>query len=1139
VLSQMAQFLGGAGKRDQAIAMYQQALAVDQSKNNQWQWKHGIVQLYIQQEKYKEAEPLARELVKDAPQDYRKPQANQALATILRKTGGFEAWVRELEAQVTANPKDHAAVRLLAEVHQADRDYDQAAKRYGQLVEMQPTEANYQLWINLLRSAQKDQEVIDAYEQFLKKFPARRSSYLSALVQAYRSAGKPERAIELAQEYAQTNPEQEHPWSQLAAYLSQAKKYDEAIAAYEKAAKQSSHENSRWSYRSAIARTWEQAGRHQEAESAARELMKTATQDSQRQEATRILANILKKSGKLEAFLDELAKKVASNPKVRGALKRLADFCYGRGDYAKAGDLYGKLIDLEATKQNFQQWINCLRKVNRHSEAIKAYERLFEKYPEEKRNQFSSLLYSYQRTGQRDKALELAREHAKANPSNGHALSQVADVLRQLSKHEEAIETYRQAVRIERNESNRSQWRYNIAQIYQSQGKLDEAEKAAREILRDTRNSSYRSNAARLLASVLRASGKLGSFTSELEKQAKANPQDKETLKLLVSVYQAAGNYAKTAGIQRKLLQLEPTASNYTQWISSLGNAQKYAEQVAAYVELMKKFPDQKSGHFIGLMHAYRNAGKADEAIKTGEDYVKSSPKNGSAAGQFAQVLTQMNRLDEALKLYRQAAEEAQNDQQKWQWKYQMAELHLRQGKHEEAESMAQALLKSVPQEHQKRQTNSLIVRILKASGKIDGFISGLREKLEASPPSKELWTQFAQIQQAKGDYSAAADAYGKLVELDPSKNNFHQWTNALSNSQRHGDCAAAIEKLIEEHPGERRNQLQRLMWAYKNAGKNDKAVEAGREYARLNPRNGHSYGQLGDLFRQMGKDEDALQAFQEALKHSPSGSTKWQWKLKVGEIYRDTGKLDEAESLARELVGSPTTGHRARQGEALLVSVLKASGKLDRWTKDLEEKVTANPKDQQALKQLAAVYKGDNRLEAATVVFQQLVAVAPSKNHYQEFINLLSRARRYDDQIEVYEEFFAKYPDQKRNQMTSLLYVYRNAGRVEEAVEAAKEYAKQQPTNSQVMRTLGDTLRQARRYEEALKAYEEALKRESHPNNRWYIQQCIVFAYREMGKTDEAFKAVKELLKTSSQSHSRKQAEQLRDQIIKDMGGI
>jgi len=1137
-LSQAAQFLREAGKFDQAIAMYRRALERTKEILNQWSWKHAIVQIYVQQGKHKEAEPLARELARTATRNYQQQSATQSLVAILRQTGGLEAWTKGMEEKLTADPRDHESLRQIAHLYYSSQDYTKAAEAYRKLVRLQATEENYQQWINALSSSRKYDDQVAAYKEFFKKFPARKSSHMQSLIYAYQNAGKQDQAIEAAREYARTNPGNAYPYRELAQLLRRYKKYDEAVAAYEEALKPAQDESSRWQWRNEIAQIYLQAGKLKEAESAARKLVEAAPKDSYRQQANRTLVSVLQKSGRINAFIQGLSEKAKASPKDARLVKQLAEVLSATNDYPKAADWYQWLIALEPTKSNHTQWIYALQNAGRYRDVVEAYGMLFKKFPEERENHLLSLAEACRSAGNTEGAVNAVQEYMKLSRVTGYNLSRAASLLRQLRKHDEAAEAYEKAIQRDPSEHNRWQWRLCVAQIHKEQGKLKKAEAAARELIETAPQDHQRQEGVRTLVSILTAAGREQAFVEELEKGVSQNPKDVGLLKQLLAVHQSRSRWSEAAAVYQKLVALEPTSNHYTGLINSLGNARKYGEQIATYQELFEKFPDQRRNHYYSLMYAYKNAGKPEEAIKAGKEYVAQSTQKNSAAGQFAQLLRQMNRFDEAIETYQLAIKEEPNESSRWNWRYELAQVYQQTGKLKEAESLARELGRTAPQDHYKRRANSLLVQVLKKSGRFGSFVKDLEQKHAANPKDAETLDQLAGVYGAKRDRTKTAEAYQKLTALRPTKEVYQRWMEALSAAGRHSDRVTAIKQFLEKFPEEKKNQLQQLMWAYKNAGKMEEAIQTGREYVKLNPRGGHGAAQLGDMLRQVKRYDEALEAYQEAIKQADNQNNAWNWRMNIARMYREQGKNKEVEPLVKELVKTAPRGYYAQQAQSLLVQILKSTGGLDQWVRELEEKVKASPRDQGSLKQLAGTYVQQNRIDEAAEMHRKLVKINPSRENYQELINCLGRGPRYNEQIATYEEFFKRHPDQKRGQMINLINVYRNAKRMDDAIRLAREFAKQQPRNSFAWRMLGDVLKQAEKFEEAVEAYQEGAKRERNSSSRWQLRISIVHIYKTMEKKKEALAAARELIGTAPNKHYRQQAERLWADLLKETGG-
>ncbi len=120
------------GHPDLAEQEYKQAVALD---GNSADGTAGLVNIYIQEKRFPEAETLLRKLVASRPDD---PNVHLQLGRVLAAEGKAEDAIAELENAAKGHPGDAALRRDLGDRYMDAGKYDLAAAQYKPLVEVTP-----------------------------------------------------------------------------------------------------------------------------------------------------------------------------------------------------------------------------------------------------------------------------------------------------------------------------------------------------------------------------------------------------------------------------------------------------------------------------------------------------------------------------------------------------------------------------------------------------------------------------------------------------------------------------------------------------------------------------------------------------------------------------------------------------------------------------------------------------------------------------------------------------------------------------------------------------------------------------------------------------------------------------------------
>src|SRR5262249_55210631 len=112
----------------------------------------------------------------------------------------------------------------------------------------------------------------------------------------------------------------------------------------------------------------------------------------------------------------------------------------------------------------------------------------------------------------------------------------------------------------------------------------------------------------------------------------------------------------------------------------------------------------------------------------------------------------------------------------------------------------------------------------------------------------------------------------------------------ALYRAGRFAEAAASFERVTQLQP-DNASGFQRLGTTYYAAGDNEKALANYRRSLELAP-TWKTYTNVGVLFHNQGKFEDAAKAYIEALKLDPTSQIS---HANLGDVYERLGRLDDA----------------------------------------------------------------------------------------------------------------------------------------------------------------------------------------------------------------------------------------------------
>jgi tetratricopeptide (TPR) repeat protein len=117
---------------------------------------------------------------------------------------------------------------------------------------------------------------------------------------------------------------------------------------------------------------------------------------------------------------------------------------------------------------------------------------------------------------------------------------------------------------------------------------------------------------------------------------------------------------------------------------------------------------------------------------------------------------------------------------------------------------------------------------------------------------------------------------------------------NGLYTDKKYPEAADKYEQALPLATGKNKLVvLERLADSYDKAKQTDKAIATYQQALQLDPQNGNLHNNLGNVYANMGKVDEAKAEFQKAAEVDPTGAS--QYYFNFGAVLYNTGNMDEA----------------------------------------------------------------------------------------------------------------------------------------------------------------------------------------------------------------------------------------------------
>jgi len=181
-------------------------------------------------------------------------------------------------------------------------------------------------------------------------------------------------------------------------------------------------------------------------------------------------------------------------------------------------------------------------------------------------------------------------------------------------------------------------------------------------------------------------------------------------------------------------------------------------------------------------------------------------------------------------------------------------------------------------------------------------------------------------------------------------------------------------------------------------------------------PLHGFGWMILGEVFKQMGRNADALTPMQKAAALSPSDAKVLN---NLGDTLKDLGRLAEAEASFRRVLEIKPNFAMAHSN---LGFVLSEQGKLDEAIASYRRALSFNHDYADAYRNMGAALRNQGKLDEALACFQQLVRLEPGNSSAQHQIASLTGNNTERAPIQYVEKVFDAYADKFDTHLQQIL---------------------------------------------------------------------------------------------------------------------
>ena len=516
------------------------------------------------------------------------------------------------------------------------------------------------------------------------------------------------------------------------------------------------------------------------------------------------------------------------------------------------------------------------------------------------------------------------------------------------------------------------------------------------------------------------------------------------------------------------------------------------------------------------LMEVKSRKGGLQTTTRLPEKLEEMAGTNLGMQRMLAQQYMQQNELSKAVEIYEQLAETMPEDLES---RAALASIYSRQNEHEKAIDNWNALLESDP-ENTKYQDG--LVNALQEADRLPEALDLAQKYIEGDADSSVHYIRLARVYAAENSVDDAIEAFKQAIEFGPGDGQAYRELAHLYLRKNDLDSAEKAFEDAIQYTGqewERRDIERQMMEIYRRQGKLEEMLQKAEEEGSLTF---EMQKERARRYRQDGKLEEAMSAFKKALDMTSQSWDRDEISNELVQIYVQLGEHDLAveryEMLSRSsAMGGMSISHSPSgfnvnfggdEARETLISAYTSQGELEQLRSRFEKRMETEADNPAVVEMLAQIYRNGNDHKQAAEMYQALCEIQPG--NVRSFY-YAAAAYNKSDQPELAKELLnqgeiALSASNRNQDMWFLAAVgsicldgemYDSAiKRVEDAIAAIRWHSPWDKERLYDM--LGQSYLGAKRYEEAVDAYQQMANIAQDDSRRKAAEASIQKAYRE-----------------------------------------
>lgn len=321
-------------------------------------------------------------------------------------------------------------------------------------------------------------------------------------------------------------------------------------------------------------------------------------------------------------------------------------------------------------------------------------------------------------------------------------------------------------------------------------------------------------------------------------------------------------------------------------------------EQVLDQYQKLVRLAPSDPASLIGLGEFYWQDNDQKKALETWQKILKALPDKAEAHATLGQVYADHNLITEAVAQYGEAIRLAPDEDKHYR---DLALVHERARDLNKAIATWEELLRRSTRQPTRAEARGRIIQILYQQNLLRTRVAAFRADFEKSPPDLQAGYFLGESWLALKDTRSAEKVFRRLLELNPQDQEALLALHKVYNDTgEHEKNIEVLRQLAELSPLRARDYFHQIAELSLKLYEDDQAVSFAAKAVELNPSDASAHARLGRIYAQMQDLDRAIAEYRAALDLDPQA---WSDYFELAELYLARDQVREADGLYRLVV--------------------------------------------------------------------------------------------------------------------------------------------------------------------------------------------------------------------------------------------